>query len=226
MINLNLQFFGGRGASSAASRYAAAMTGGGGKSKSYPVDISKIKDKSLQGIENKIRQLKHEEAYIFDKNDKLVAGASGGNSSVGIPNNWGNLDGATVTHGHPVGKYNFGGTLSMADANLMANTKWGEMRAAASGKGEYNYIMKRTSKSDNSGLKNRIAKDSKNMEKNIADTYKKSYNKAIASGKSESKARHESAQKAVGLMQSYWRKTLPQYGFVFVTPKKEYNYGR
>ena len=217
---------GGRGASSAASRYAAAMISGGGKSKSYPVDVSKIKDKSLQGVENRIRKLKHEEAYIFDKNDKLIAGASGGNSSVGIPNNWKKLDGATVTHGHPVGNYNFGGTLSMADVNIMASTKWSEMRASANGKGEYNYIMKRTSQSDNSGLKNRIARDSKNMEKNIVNTYKKSYNKAIASGKSENTARHESAQRAAGLIQEYWRKILPQYGFVFVTPKKEYNYGR
>ena len=206
-------------------RQAAALTGGGG-GKSIPIDVSKIKDQTLQGIENRIRKLKHEEAFVFDKDNKLVAGASGGNSSVGIPNNWFSMDGATVTHGHPVGDYNFGGTLSMADANAMAKGNWSELRAAANGKGEYNYIMKRTSKSDNKGLQNQIAKDKTKMENDIVNTYMKAYNDAIAKGKSTKTAKHEAAQKGTGIMQNYWRKTLPQFGFEFVTPKKEYNYGR
>lgn len=225
MIVLDLQYFGGRGASYFAGRQAQAMVGGG-SGKAIPLDVDKLKDKTLQGIENRIRKLKHEEAYIFDADDKLVAGVSGGNSSVGIPNSWNNMDGATVTHGHPVGDYNFGGTLSMADADMMAKTKWSEMRASANGKGEYNYIMKRTPKSDNSGLRAQIAKDRPQMETDIVNAYKKAYNDAISQGKSTKTAKHESAQIATGLMQNYWRKTLPQYGFDFVTPKKEYEYGR
>ena len=216
----------GRGASSTAKKFAAALTGGGGGGKSVPIDLKNIKDKTLEGVENRIRKLSHEEAFIFDKDDKLVAGVSGGNGSVGMPYSWGSMDGATVTHGHPVGKNDFGGTLSMADANIMASTNWKEMRAAANGQGEYNYIMRRTSKSDNNGLKKQIAKDSSKLGNDIKDTYIKTYNKALSAGKSQTNAGHEAVQKATGVMQNYWRKTLPQYGFDFVTPKKEYHYGR
>ena len=226
MIGFDLQFFGGRGASSAASRQGQAMTGKKSGGKSIPIDISKIKDQTLQGIENRIRKLKHEEAFVFDKDGKLIAGVSGGNSSVGIPDSWLKMDGATVTHGHPVDVYNFGGTLSMADAEVMAGTKWNEMRAAASGKGEYNYIMKSTPKANRKGLINQINKDRTKMEDSIVNTYKKAYNDAIAKGKSTKQAMHEAAQQGTGVMQNYWRKTLPKYGFVFTTPKKEYEYGR
>ena len=67
-------------------------------------------------------------------------------------------------------------------------------------------------------------KDSSKMESKINLEYKKAYSKAIAEGKSKQSARHEGWQKATGIAQAYWRKTLPKYGFEFVTPKKGYNY--
>ena len=220
---------GGRGASYYAQRTARAMLGssnGSSGGQSIPIDISKLKDKSLQGVENRIRKLNHEEAYIFDQDDNLVAGVSGGSSSVNVPFTWDTMDGATVTHGHPVGDYNFGGTLSLADASRMANTNWSEMRASANGKGEFNYIMRRTPNSDNRGLLNQIGRDQSRLENDIVNAYKNAYNNAISQGKSASVARHESAQIATGVVQAYWRVTLPQYGFEFVTPKKGYEYGR
>ena len=216
---------GGRGASSNATNYTRRQTGGiGGTSK--PIDVSKIKDKSLQGVENRIRKLQHEEAFIFDKDDNLIAGVAGGSTSVGIPSDWDKIDGATVTHGHPTGQYGFGGTLSTADAVYMANTNWSEMRAAAHGKGEYNYIMRRTSKANNQGLRDQIAKDEDTLKKRIGNTYQRAFDAAVKSGKDSKKASREAAQMAAGVMDRYWTKTLPKFGFEYITRKKVYEYGR
>lgn len=38
--------------------------------------------------------------------------------------------------------------------------------------------------------------------------------------KSVKSAAHEAAQKATGIVDAYWKKTMPQYGFEYVTPKK------
>lgn len=214
---------GGRGATSS---IGAKMTMPPARSRAYPINISTIKDKTLQGVENRIRKLQHEEAYIFDASGQLISGVSGGNSSVGIPSAWMGIDGATVTHGHPVGNHDFGATLSFGDVDLMTDSNWKELRAAANGQGEFNYIMRRTSKADNAGLKAKIKNDSGKMMTQLNDDYKKAYDSAIKSGKSPQAARHEGWQKATGTIHRYWRDTLPQYGFEFVTPKKPYEYGR
>lgn len=216
---------GGRGAYSSASHYSSRQTGGMG-GKSGAIDIATIKDKSLQGIENRIRRLQHEEAFAFDSKDNLIAGVSGGSQSVGIPNSWLSMDGATITHGHPTGIYNYGGTLSPADASVMAQTQWKEMRAAANGQGEFNYIMRRTPKSDNRGLQSRIIKDAGTIKTSIKTMYSDTYKNAVKNGKSKEAAAHEAAQKATGVMDAYWKKVLPKYGFEYVTPRKEYRYGR
>lgn len=218
---------GGRGASSGAKRAAVRLTSPSvSGSKSYPVDTSNLKDKTLQGVENRIRRLQHEEAFIFGKDGQVIAGVSGGNSSVGIPNNWKAIDGATVTHGHPTGRLNFGGTLSMADAKMMASTNWAEMRAAATGQGEYNYILRRTSHSDNAGLQSRIASDKSVMETRIKSEYQTAYSNAIKAGKSNASALHLAAQKATGIMDTYWKKVLPQYGFEYIKRNSYYTYNR
>ena len=216
---------GGRGASSLMSRISSSVFGESG-GKGTPIVISKLEDKSLQGIENRLRKLNHEEAYVFDENDKLVAGVTGGTTSVDIPEEWMKIDGATVTHGHPSNRFGFGGTLSFKDASLMAESNWNEMRAAASGKGEYNYIMRRTPRSDGLGLRRQIIRDKTMMKNRLESEFYKSYNEAIKQGKSRKSALLESAQKSTGIIHSYWKNVLPQYGFEYVTPKKEYEYGR
>lgn len=213
-------------ASKIATRAAKYLTQKGRPAASKQVDIQKIKDKTLQGIEDRVRHLKHEEAFLFDSSDKLMDGRSGGKSSVGIPSLWDQVPGATVTHGHPVGNYNFGGTLSMADADRMAQTEWSEMRAAAAGQGEYNYIMRRTAKADNEGLRRQIGRDADRMEKSIKTEFQKAFKNAIARGQTRESALHEAAQKATGLMDAYWKQVLPQYGFEYVTRKRGYRYGR
>ena len=225
MMQINIQLFGGRGVSSIARRFASRQMGGNG-GKAIPIDISKIKDKTLSGIEDRIRVLQHEEAFIFDNNDRLVAGVSGGNSSVGIPNDWKNMDGATVTHGHPTGKYGYGGTLSPADAYMMASTQWKEIRAAAQGQGEFNYIMRRTASSDNAGLRDQIAKDRGILEDTVKKTFSAEYKNAIKAGKSKISALKEAAQKGRGTVDLYWKRTLPQYGFEYVSRNRRYKYER
>lgn len=197
---------------------------GNNNRKSIPIDISQIQDKTLQGIENRIRKFQHEEAFLFDESGNLVSGVSGGTTSVDVPRAWDSLDGATTTHNHPTQKYGFGGALSMDDVKRMADTQWKEMRAVASGKGEFNYIMRRTSKSDNEGLKRTIANDIVKLENEILNEYKNAYNEAKRNGKSESNAMRIGAQKGTGIAQAYWKKTLPQFGFEYITPKKEYDY--
>ena len=216
---------GGRGASSLL-KGASDYFFGTGASKGSPIVISKINDKSLQGIENRIRKLKHEEAFIFNENDKLVAGVMGDSNSVDFPKEWMDMDGATVTHGHPSNRYGFGGTLSLHDAETMTYTQWGELRASANGRGEYNYIMRRTPNSNNLGLRMQIIKDRASLKERLADELNRAYNDAINSGASVKTANLISAQRGTGIIQAYWREVLPQYGFEYVTPKKEYVYGR
>ena len=216
---------GGRGASSSATKLANKLTSGSG-SHSFPIDLSTVKGKSLQEIEDRIRHLDHEEAFIFDKNGNLINGVSGGTGSVDIPMNWFNEEGATITHGHPIGDRNFGGTLSFADVDVMAHSKWKEMRAAASGQGEMNYIVRRTSHSNSTGLQSRVAADTPKMKANLQKTFLEAYTKAIKNGKPKKSAMHEAAQRAAGEVDRYWATVLPQFGFEYITRKKGYNYGR
>ena len=155
-----------RGGRRKARAYVAKQKGKKG-GVSIPIDISKIKDKSLQGIENRIRKLQHEEAFIFDGDGNLVDGVSGGKGSVGIPDKWERIDGATVTHGHPTGIFGYGGTLSFEDVGTFAGTNWAEIRAAANGQGEYNYILRRTNKAKGKLLLARIATDQAKLGKRI-----------------------------------------------------------
>ena len=218
---------GGRGVYSIAHRLSKSLTSfGDNGGKAYPINLFGIKDKTLQGVENRIRKLKHEEAFIFDSDDKLVAGVSGGTTSVKPPYNWDDMKDATVTHGHPSDSFGFGGTLSMSDVNRMTHSEWKELRASAKGKGEYNYIVRKTNKADKYGLRKKIIKERDNIEQNLADIYKKSYNDAIANGKSKQSAKRIGAQVMSGYMHSYWKKVLPQYGYEYITRKKEYEYGR
>ena len=86
--------------------------------------------------------------------------------------------------------------------------------------------MRRTQKSNNEGLRKQISRDADKMGKAIKAEYKKVYTEAVGRGKSREAAYHEAAQKATGLMDAYWKKILPQYGFEYVTRKRGYRYGR
>lgn len=197
----------------------------GGKAR--PIDISKIKDQSLEGIERRIRSLDHEELFVFDKDGKLIAGYMGGPHSVSFPVITLLEDGATVTHGHPKGSEEFGGTFSFADMENMLNSNWAEHRATASGQGEMNYILRRTEKSDWQGAIKQINKDIRaGLNQRWQDVYDQAYKEAIRAGKPEKEARHLARQKGVGVLNKYWADTLPKYGYEYITRKEDYRYGR
>lgn len=191
-----------------------------------PIELSLIKDKSLQGIEERARHADHEEAFLFDNNGNVIKGVAGVAHTVAIPESWNNIEGATVTHGHIKGDHGFGGTFSVKDVRRMTKTRWAELRVATSGQGEYNYIMRRTSGSDNIGLKKQIIRDREKLTKAYTNKFEEIYEKSIDRGMRREQALHMAVQQAAGIVDTYWKRVLPQFGFDYVKRKKEYRYGR
>ena len=203
-----------------------SQEGGSGGGTPQEIDISKLGNATLQDIEGKIRNLSREQLYVFDENDKLVAGYQGDKTSVSFPTDLLQMQGVTVTHGHPKGMEEFGGTFSFADINNMLRSNWAEHRATASGQGEMNYIMRSTNNANPRGLRNKINRDYQKLQRNISDTYKKAYDKTIKSGGSRQNARHVARQSAVGLLNRYYKNTMSKYGYEYITRKEAYEYGR
>lgn len=191
------------------------------------MDVSKFAGMSLQQIEERIRNLNHEELFVLDKDGKVVAAFKGNKDSVASP-----LDiltkypNATVTHGHPKSAADFGGTFSLNDVYNMTNSNWKEHRATASGKGEMNYIMRRTSKSDSAGLRSKIQNDEQKILNTFVKTYSKGYNEADRKGLTGTARNRYARQKGVGTLNAYYKKTFEQYGFEYITRKTEYKYNR
>lgn len=227
MIKLQLQYFGGRGASGVRQKIKDWLRGQGrSKKKAKPLDYKKLGLKSLEDVEKRIRNIDHEELFVFDKDDKIIDAYKGDKDSVAFPTALLSETDATVTHGHPKGTAEFGGTFSFADINNMLDSQWKEHRATASGQGEMNYIMRRTANADSAGLRKRINQDIKKLENNLVNTYKQSYLSAIASNKSNEQALHIARQKAVGELNAYYKEVMPQYGFEYIVRKKNYKYNR
>lgn len=80
---------------------------GKGGGSPHPLDISKFGNMSLEDAERRIRNLKHEELFVFDKDGKLVEAYKGNSHSVSFPMSVLDYKGATVTHGHPKGAADF-----------------------------------------------------------------------------------------------------------------------
>ena len=169
---------------------------GKGGGSPHPLDISKFGNMSLEDAERRIRNLKHEELFVF------------------------------VTHGHPKGAADFGGTFSFADVKNMLESKWAEHRATASGQGEMNYIMRKGQGAKPKAFYNQINRDYKQIERYLSDRYTKAYDDALKDGKSKQSAIHMARQMAVGYLNDYWRRTAPKFGYEFITRKKDYTYNR
>lgn len=219
---------GGRGSGSGLGPMRDWLANEGGHAGGTPhqMDLSKFQGYSLEQAEGRIRNLAHEELFVFDENDQLVDAYKGGPTSVSFPTTLLDMEGATVTHGHPKGTAAFGGTFSWADINNMLNSKWAEHRATASGQGEMNYIMRRTAKADSQGLRNQINKDFPRIDKKWQDVYKKAYDEEIKKGTPRAQALHIARQKGVGVLNAYYKRTFPKFGFEYITRKSEYKYNR
>lgn len=195
------------------------------KGKLNPINIEEYKGQSLEQIEGRIRMLKHEELFAFDSNDELIAAFKGDENSVSFPETLLHVQDATVTHGHPKGLAEFGGTFSFADINNMLKSNWKEHRATASGQGEMNYIMRRMENADAQGLRDRINKDYVQLKESLADTYRAEYKKTLESG-TKKHAKHIARQMSVGILNAYYKKTFEQYGYEYITRKEGYKYNR
>ena len=224
---LYLQFFGGRGAGSGIGNFLDWLNNEGvnPKGKANPIDISRYQGKSLEEIEKRIRRLGHEELFAINENGNIVAAYKGDSTSVAFPVELIREKNLTVTHGHPKGYEEFGGTFSFADINNMLNSNWNEHRATASGQGEMNYIMRKTERADPDALRNRINKDFERLNQKVSETYRQSY---LQERKrcGQKQARHIARQQAVGILNAYYREVFPQHGYEYVTRKKEYRYNR
>lgn len=213
---------GGRGSSSGTYHQIVQFVFGKRTGKAKPIDITRFKNDSLQQTENRIRKLKNEQLYVFDANDRMLGGYQGGKESVSFPSDLKKLKNVTVTHSHPQGERGygeFGGTFSFPDVINMVNSQWKEHRAVASGQGELNYIMRaKTGKNGqrigkNKALLDRINKDAPKLDSEFNRIARETFLEFLKQGKSSRDAAHVARQKSVGLLNRYWKDTLPQYGY-------------
>lgn len=218
---------GGRGANSDIQKIHDWLKGessGGGKAN--PMDISKFQNYTLEQTENRIRNLAHEELFAFDKDGNIIRAYKGNSKSVAFDADLLDVEGATVTHGHPKGMAEFGGTFSWADINNMLNSKWAEHRATASGQGEMNYIMRATAKANPEGLRRQINKDFPKIDREWQKVYRDTYKQELDKGTPRTQAMHIARQKGVGVLNAYYKRTFSKFGYDYVTRKKEYQYNR
>lgn len=214
---------GGRGSWSATRKGVGntkTSSGRRGQRVPKPMDVSQFQGMTLQQIEQRLRNLDHEELFVFGSDGTILAAYRGNASSVAFPRSELMRDGATVTHGHPSNAEGYGATFSPADVLNMAASNWSEHRATASGRNEMNYIIRRNSSNTDAKsreLYNRVRADAPALQAEMNRA-------ATAAGRNLSPASRR--QIYTGVLDRYWKKTLPQYGFDYVTRKEGYNYNR
>ena len=214
---------GGRGSYSATRRGSGDVrttSGGTGQRNAHPMDVSDFEGMTLQQIENRIRRLEHEELFVLDKDGTVLAAYKGNSNSVAFSHSELFRDGATVTHGHPKGAEGYGATFSPQDVLNMAASNWAEHRAAASGKNELNYIIRRNASNTekkSSDLYARVKKDMPGLEAEMRHQAQRASKKLSATGR---------RQIYTGVLDRYYSEVLPEYGFDYITRKEGYNYHR
>lgn len=214
---------GGRGSYSATRRGSGDVrtsSGGTGQRNAHPMDVRDFEGMTLQQIEGRIRNLGHEELFVLDADGTVLAAYKGNRNSVAFSRSELFRDGATVTHGHPKGAEGYGATFSPQDVLNMAASNWAEHRAAASGKNELNYIIRRNASNTekkSSDLYARVKKDMPGLEAEMRRKAQSAGKKLSATGR---------RQIYTGVLDRYYSEVLPEYGFDYITRKKGYNYHR
>lgn len=174
MIKINLQFFGGRGASSGGGGAGGAKgelkLPDGTKAEfegelKFGKDDPNVTGKTRQVItdwESKRAKAKVEYAYATDADGNPVgAEVRGGKGSVRTPYYY-HGDGTTFTHIHPRGDGMLGGTFSGADMRNFANTGNKTTRAAAK---EGTYSISKGANFDRAGFNSYVSKADSNFRK-------------------------------------------------------------
>lgn len=184
------------------------------------MDVKQFQGMTLQEIEDRIRALDHEELFVLDKDGTVLSAYKGNSDSVAFYSSELLRQGATVTHGHPRGAEGYGATFSPQDVLNMAASNWAEHRAAASGKNELNYIIRRNASNTekkSSALYDKVINDMPRLEAEMHRQEQNASKKLSAASK---------RQIYTGVLDRYYSKTLPKYGFDYITRNKEYNYNR
>ena len=184
------------------------------------MDVSRFQGMTLQQIEDHIRNLDHEELFVIGKDGSIIAAYKGIEKNVAFYRSELLRDGVTVTHGHPKAAEGYGATFSAQDVLNMAASNWSEHRAAASGKNEMNYIIRRNSSNTEAksrALYKKVLEDMPTLDATMNEMADKVGKNVSAASK---------RQIYTGILDRYWSETLPKYGFDYVTRKKQYNYNR
>lgn len=210
---------GGRGASSISGKKLKANSKNLSSSNVREIDPKNFANKTLEELENESRGLSKERLYVLDKNGKPIRGYQGEDSEVVQYKSDLDIKDATITHNHPSDTSNmpanFGGTFLITDMKNMAQSKWKEMRVSANGKGEYNYIIRRTKNSDSKGFYDKLTNDEPILLKGMAKV-------AGNNGDLFTPIR----QMYTGLLDNYFKNVAEHYGFEYIKRKKPYKYNR
>ena len=204
LIKLDIQLFGGRGASSFGGTRGGKLMGRRGKP-SEQLDISALQGFSVKEKAEfeKFMDMKANEVeygYLMDKDGKVVAGAKGNRHSVGIAYN-GSEEGFDLTHNHPDA---YGGTFSGPDIAHLTEAKLHSIRAVAK-EGTYSMTAKKGANFD--GLNRALAKDMKKLElKGSVRAVKKQ-----TSGGNKNQVR----KAYVDTLHEWYTKNASNYGFTY-----------
>ena len=228
----------------AAAGMSAYVNGGistGGRS----IDVtSRYAGMTLAQAEDVLRGISdHEEAVIFDKNMNVIAAYSGVESSVSIPDSLKSRRDITITHNHPGGEADYGGVLSPADVSWFATSKAAEIRAVASGQGEFVYSLQvrgrqstvstQYAKTQLNLWAQRTKRDvlpvSKGGTGKLQSDYRRLYNQHRRNGASKAAASHAAWQQATGIVERSLSDKVAELsgrGAIYYARNRYYNVGR
>lgn len=198
-MKINIQRFGGRGASS--SLVSKNLEGQQGQSRLYDL-TDKYKGMNYLEFERRIRNRKNEYIGLYnDKGEIVFAGTSYSNSNVGVPNDLREATG--LTHNHPIGKgREVGGTFSSADVFNHINLKLKTTRAVAN---EQGYVIQ-TNKGITKKQRENMLSTSLKANNYYNRVRKTTMNKALKKLKGISNKNLQYIE--LGVLTRYWRRKI------------------
>ena len=220
-MKLDIQLFGGRGASSSYGK-EGYNTEGSNKPMPFYDKTDIYKGMSVQDFEKRVGKFKSEYIGLYDDNGKiLIAGTSGDPGAVAIPTTHPEFSKVnSMTHTHPSGGMRMlGGSFSGADAQNMALLKFKNLRAYAK---EKTYLLRaKPGAKQNSERLFKIAtlSDSK-WNKNANARISKIKSSLGKKGKSMSYATENKIYLGYGTR--LWKKSLNNTGYEYVEIKSKY----
>lgn len=182
---------------------------------------------------------KTESAIFFNAQGEPITGFAGDEHSVHIDPRYLQTPGGVMTHNHP--DNDFGGTLSMQDLKVFANSQLGEIRAISE-QGNV-YSLKAGPNADRAGLARWVKAEQKLMQRNFQRSYDSAYRQATTPLKSgpnkgkvklvnrrtgkvtyrepmtEAQAVRFARQYSVGAFDRMYKKNLGQFGFTYTSTK-------